>query len=175
MEHALQRAVDRLPEILEKNAPAMMRRIVAHMRSKLTADGVVGNVSHGMLFLKVGEEDLVREFLAATTAAFVKNEPTDFGALSLEPEGGKQTYPEFAGSDAAFDKLCADAANVRVSGFERYDKGKFLGALGEAFVHARMDSRATAELLPYAKVALNAELQALYTKLDELAGQRPAS
>lgn len=142
----------------------MMTRMVARMRAQLSA----GDLSHGMLFLRVAEGDLIREFLAATSAVFARGEPSDFAGLSLEPEGGRAANHEFATSDVAFDKLCTDAAMRGVLGVERYGKDKFIGAMMDAFTRSRMDARATAELLPHAKSALNAELQVLYMKLDEL-------
>jgi len=170
METALHKAIEQFPAILERNAPAMMRRMIARMKAQLENDDRAGGqVSHGLLFLRVGEDDLVREFLAATTSTFVKNEPSEFGGLSLEPEGGRPQLPEFQSSDVAFAKLCAEADRLRVFGTDGYGKEKFLDAMTDAFVRSRMDERATAELMPYAKSALNAELQALYSKLADLA------
>lgn len=169
MEHALQTAINRLPEILERNAPGMMRRIVARMKAQMEQDDRAGDLSHGLLFLKVGEEDLVREFLAATRAAFVRNEPSGFGGLSLEPEEGRRDFPEFRESDMAFAKLCENAARLHVLGADVYDKKRFIETMADAFGRARMDTRATAELTPYARVALDAELQGVYTKLNQLA------
>lgn len=168
MESTLQQAFDRLPQALEQNAPAMMKRMVAHMRTQLSASAHADVLSHGMLFLKVAEADLVREFVEATVATFTRLEPSEFGGLSLEPEGGRPNNDEFATSDAAFDKLCANAAALRVHGVDRYEKNKFMGAMMDAFARSRMDERATTQLLPFAKSALNAELRVLYTKLDEL-------
>jgi len=169
MEPVLKKAIEQFPAILERNAPAMMKRMIGRMKAQLEQIGHASNVSHGLLFLRVAEEDLVREFQAATMSTFVKNEPSQFGGLSLEPEGGRPQFPEFESSDAAFDTLCAQAARLRVFGVERYGKEAFLAAMGEAFVRSRMDARATAELMPYAKSALDAELQAMYTKLIEIA------
>ena len=133
------------------------------------------NLSHGSLFLRIGEEDLVNEFVKVMVVVFKGKPAPDSNLLSLEPEGGRPNWPEFASSDAAYDRLCDSADRLGVRGFGRFDKEAFMGVLLDAFDRARMDERATTELLPYAKVALNAELEALYAKLTEFASPRPGS
>jgi hypothetical protein len=166
MNDSLQQAFNRLPQVLEKNGPEMMRRMVARMKAKLASGERPGDVSHGLLFLKVGEADLVREFAAAIGSTFVRNELSDFAGLSLEPEGGRLDDSEFASSDAAFDRLEATLAGLRVHGVERYARSKFLDALRDAFIRSRMDERATRELAHCARLELNTELQSLYTNVE---------
>jgi len=169
-------AIQRLPELLEKNAPAMMRRIVAHMKSDMAQGDTAGKVSHGGLFLKVGEEDLVREFLAAIREAFAaKQDALDIGmALSLEAENGNSPAVDFATSNAAFASLCKSAAPLGLE-VERYRSDAFVAAMENTFQRSRMDARATEELMPFARSALNGELRALYIKLDQLATRGSAA
>lgn len=168
MTQAFREAIHRLPQIIEKNAPGIMRRIVARMKSDLAhVEAGNQNVSHGALFLKVAEEDLVRNFVVATHAAFLQ-EDSGLVGLSLEPEGGRADT-QYASSKAAFDKLCADAQRLGVTGLERFGKDIFERAMEDAFKRSRMDERATAELISFARSALDVELQAIYTKLDALA------
>jgi hypothetical protein len=168
MTQAFREAIQRLPQIIEKNAPGIMRRIVARMKADLAqAEAGNQNVSHGALFLKVAEEDLVRNFVTATHAAFLQEDSALVG-LSLEPEGGRADS-QYAASNAAFDKLCADAQRLGVRGVERFGKDSFERAMEDAFKRSRMDERATAELISFARAALDSELQAIYAKLDALA------
>ncbi|HEY8049013.1 MAG TPA: hypothetical protein VIE63_07545 [Ramlibacter sp.] len=174
MTQAFRVAISRLPQIIEKNAPGMMTRMIARMKADL-AHVEVGdqNVSHGALFLKVAEEDLVRNFVTSTHAAFLQEDSALVG-LSLEPEGGKAQDAVYTGSLAAYDKLCASAQRLGVSGLERFGKDPFERAMEDAFKRSRMDERATDELMGFARAALNAELLAIYTKLDDLASQPAA-
>ena len=170
MTQAFREAVARLPEIIDRNAAGMMSRMVARMKADLARVEAHGqNVSHGALFLKVAEADLVRNFAAATNAAFLQ-EDSDLVGLSLEPEGGAQHDALYAGSAAAYDKLCASAQRLGVSGLDRYHRQPFERAMETAFKRSRIDERATAELMAFARSALDAELQVIYTKLGELAG-----
>ena len=171
----LQKTVDRLPEILEKNAVTMMRRMIARMKAAMEQRAQEGNVSHGALFLKVGENDLVREFeralKEATSPAALGSADSAVSALSLSLEAadGAEAADEFETSTALFTRLCANAKAVGVKGTGRYHKEVFVGALKDAFEQSRMDRQAMQELRPYARAALNAELLGLYGKLDELA------
>ncbi len=168
MENALQTMIDRLPQVIEKNAQAMMKRMVARMRSRLESGEQPGDVSHGLLFLKVAEAELVQAFLESTRAKFAAGTMDDLGGLSLEPESGRQSDEEFTASDAAFRKLQATASGKGGRGLDRFGREKFVGAMMDAFQKSRMDARATQELLPSARSALDAELQVLYTQLDGL-------
>jgi hypothetical protein len=171
----LQKTVDRLPEILEKNAVTMMRRMITRMKTAMEQHAQAGNVSHGALFLKVGENDLVREFeraiKEATSTAALGSADSAVAGLSLEAADGPDAVDEFETSTALFDRLCANARAVGVKGTGLYHKEVFVGALKDAFEQSRMDRQAMQELRPYARAALNAELLVLYGKLDELANQ----
>lgn len=166
MTHPLQTTIDRLPELLERNAPAMMRRIVARMKAEAALSG---QSSHGGLFLKVAEEDLVREFTAGVRNAFAPGEAGAFdiaGSLSLDSNYG--AIDEFETSSDAFRALRDTATRLGVKGVGNYGKSPFVTAMKEAFKQSRMDAKATEELMPSAKSALNDELKALYTQLDRL-------
>jgi hypothetical protein len=164
MPHPLQTTIDRLPDVLEKNAPAMMRRMVARMRA------APGHSSHGGLFLKVGEEDLVREFAAAVRECFAPSEDKFLSqgiSMRLSTDSGYGIgIDEFETSTTAFHSLCQHAAKAGIDGMERYGKDAFLQAMKHAFERSRMDARATEELMPPAKTELNTELRALYRQLD---------
>lgn len=166
MEHPLQTTINRFPEILERNAPGMMRRMVSHMKAAVASSS--SGSSHGALFIRVGEEDLVREFPVAIREAFAAGDDPGL-SLSLEPESGAEAAPAgFAGSDAAYDALCKAAAGLGIRGLDKYRKDAFITAMKNAFGKARMDTRATEELMPHANAALDAELRALYAKLADL-------
>ena len=170
MTQVFREAIERLPEIIDRNAAGIMSRIVARVKADLArVEAGGGNVSHGALFLKVAEEDLVRNFAAATRAAFLQ-EDSDLVGLSLEPESGKVHDGLYAGSGAAYAKLCASAQRLGVDGVDRFGREPFERAMEAAFRSSRMDQRATSELMDFARSALDAELQVIYTKLGELAG-----
>lgn len=168
----LQKTIDRLPEILEKNAVTMMRRMIARMKTAMEQHAQAGNVSHGALFLKVGENDLVREFeralKEATSPAALGSADTALAGLSLAAEDGADAVDEFETSTALFNRLCTNARAIGVKGTGRYHKEVFVTALRDAFEQSRMDRQAMQELRPYARAALNTELLGLYGKLDEL-------
>lgn len=169
MTQAFREAIARLPQIIEKNAPGIMTRIVGRMKADLARVEAEGrNVSHAALFLKVAEEDLVRNFATAAHAAFMKEDSGLIG-LSLEPESGKAHDALYAGSRAAWDKLAASAQRLGVPGVDRFGRETFERAMEAAFRNSRMDERATRELMDFARSALDAELQVIYTKLVELA------
>jgi hypothetical protein len=173
MPHPLQATINRLPELLERNAPQMMRRIVAHIKGDLGSSQASSNASHALLLLKVAEEDLVASFVSAVQETFETKERGMFEpsvSLSLEPESGneEEETAAFVAADAAFTSLCRRAADVGVHGAERYKKSRFLTAMKDAFARARMDERATVALMPAARSALNAELRALYAQLETM-------
>lgn len=168
MTQAFRDAIERLPQIIERNAAGIMTRMVARMKSDAARHADSQSVAHGALFLKVAEADLVRNFVAATQSAFLQQDG-DLAGLSLEPEGGKADDSSYAGSTAAYEKLCATARRLGVRGLDRFRKDSFERAMEDAFQRSRMDGRATTELAAFARSALDAELQAIYTKLDQLA------
>ena len=146
--------------------------MIARMKADMAQHDLSGTVSHGVLFLKVGEEDLVEAFVAAIKETFGPKERGAFDPsvpMSLEAESGYGPESgEFETSSAAFAALCQRAAILGVHGTERYKKDVFLGAIRDAFRRSRLDARATNEVMPYAKSALNSELKALYTQLDAI-------
>jgi len=168
MEKAFRETIGRLPQIIERNAPGMMKRMLVRIKEQITQGENSDNTGHGQLFLKVGEDDLVNQFAAAAHSTFAKKEDSELAGLSLEPESGS-IDAEFAGSMAAFDKLRESAGKLGVGSLDRYNKDAFLKAMMDAFKQARMDERATDELVPFARAALDVELQAFYSKLDDLA------
>ena len=168
MEKAFRDTINRLPQIIERNAPGMMKRMLARIKEQVTQGQHSDSTGHGQLFLKVGEEDLVNQFVSAARSTFARKEDSELAGLSLEPESGS-IDAEFAASMAAFNKLREDAGKLGIGRLDRYNKDAFLKAMMEAFKQARMDERATDELVPFARAALDVELQAFYTKLDELA------
>jgi hypothetical protein len=175
MKHELQVTVDRLPEILEKNAPGMMRRMILAMRAAIERGAHLRAVSHGALFLKVGEADLVREFEGAmkdamssvrSRASHGSFEPSL--SLSLDSLDDEDAPDELEGSTQVYATLCHTAQEAGVAGLARYKGTVFWSAVMDAFVRSRMDARAISELMPYARAALNVELMGLYQKLDDL-------
>lgn len=158
---------ERLPQVIEKNAQPIMKRVIDRTRTQLESSGQAAGGSHGLLFLKVGEADMVDAFVAATRARFAA-EVDDLAGLSLEPEEGPRANDDFAAADKAFAKLRANTRAHGAGGLDRYGSEAFLAAMLDAFQHSRMDARATAELMPCARAALNTELQAFYVQLDAL-------
>jgi len=67
-----------------------------------------------------------------------------------------------------FPGLCNKATAWGVIGCDAYDKDVFIKILEQAFERSRMDHQASAELMPYARHALNSELSKLYGKLESV-------
>ncbi len=181
MKQALQKAVDRLPEVLVQYAPTMMRRVIASMREQLQG-GLAENASYCALLLKVGEADLVREFDAALREAIESGRapagepeaPVAVPSLMLELVDETQTVSasDFAASTALFSTLSARARSLGVEGLKKYNKDLFLTALMQAFAKARIEPKAMAELTPPARRALDGELLKIYGKVDAV-GREP--
>ena len=170
-----------MPAILVHNAPSMMRRMGVFMQAAIAERGHQANASHGALFLRVGEADLVREFGVAMEESmdYVRRKLEDFRgsppSLTLETVGeAPLAADDFKTSNALFKDLCSHAQALGVIGCDAYHKDIFLKALKQAFEKSRMDAQAMAELLPYARLALNAELCKVYAKLDSLRQEAPA-
>ena len=176
MNPTLQKAIDRMPTILVKNAPSMVQRMLVTMKAMVSERGHQANASHGMLFLKVGEADLVREFGVATAQAVdavrqkIERRRGSPPSLSLEMDSDGDAHPgdDFNTSDAIFSSLCNKATAWGVIGCDAYDKDVFIKILEQAFERSRMDHQASAELMPYARQALNSELCKLYGKLESV-------
>ena len=176
MNPTLQNAIDRMPAILVKNAPSMIQRMLVAMKATIAERGLQANATHGMLFLKVGEADLVREFGVATAQQVevvrqkIERRRGSPPSLALEMFGDADAHPgdDFATSDACFASLCNKAAAWGVIGCDAYDKDVFIKILEQSFEQSRMDRQASAELMPYARQALNTELGKLYGKLESV-------
>ena len=182
MKHALQKAVDRLPDVLVQYAPTMMRRVIASMREQMATGGQTENASYCALLLKVGEADLVREFDAALRQAMesIKSQAGEPEAavavpsllLELVDETQTVSANDFAASTALFSTLCARARSLEVEGLKKFNKELFLAALMLAFAKARIEPKAMAELTPPARRALDGELLKIYGKVDAV-GREP--
>lgn len=182
MKQALQKAVDRLPEVLVQYAPTMMRRVIASMREQMAKGGLAENASYCALLLKVGEADLVREFDAALREAMesIRSQvgepeaPVAVPSLLLELVDETQTVSvkDFAASTARFSALCARARSLEVGGLRKFNKELFLDALMQAFAKARIEPKAMADLTPPARRALDGELLKIYGKVDAV-GREP--
>lgn len=183
MKEALQRAIDRLPDVLVSYAPSMMRRIVIAMQEQITRGGQLGNPSYSNLLVKTAEPDLVREFNAAINEAMqsikarsAANGPIDTGPavlLELFDEESASSIADLATSTDRFAALRSKARKLGATGIDRYAKDVFLKALNAAFAKARIDPEEMTDLMPYARRALNAELLKVYGKLDDLVQEQP--
>ena len=172
MENKFKTTIDRLPELLKKNAAAMMQRMTAQIKAEMIRHDPAGNLAHAVLLLRVGEADLAVAFVDAVAETFAPRERGRFDfsmpmSLDLEEEQVAGTDP-FASSTAAFDILCDTAEELGIPGVQRYSKDVFLGAVKDAFVRSRMDATTTEHLLPFVKTALDAELARLYAQLAAL-------
>lgn len=173
MNSVLQQTIDRLPAILVNYAPSMIQRMLVSMKAMIVERGHQANASHAVLFLKVGEADLVRAFPEAMAQAVevvrqkIERRRGSPPSLALEMFGDVPAHPadDFKSSDEAFSSLCTKAAECGVIGCDAYDKDLFLDSMRQAFERSRMDGQAVAELMPYARRALDAELCKVYGKL----------
>lgn len=183
MEPTFKNTIDRLPEILLRNAPSMMKRMVATIQQTIAQDGQLANASYSALLLKVSEPDLVREFEVAMKklAIAIERETSQPAlstaglSLSLEPLEAVAAVSEadFLTSTAQFDVLSAHAKSLGVTGVNAYKKDLFVTALKNAFTQAHIDGHEVAKLMPYALRALNTELVNIYGKLNAV--QRDAA
>ena len=176
MEHKLKTTIDRLPELLKKNAGAMMQRMTARLKAELIRHDPAGNLAHAALLLRVGEDDLAVAFIDAVSETFAPQERGGFDfsipmSLELDDEQVAGTDP-FASSTAAFHILCDTAEELGIHSVQRYGKDVFLGAVKDAFVRSRMDATTTEHLMPFVKIALDAELARLYAQLAALGTAR---
>ncbi len=185
MKEVLQSAIDRLPELLVKYAPSMMRRMIAAMQEEITQRGQLANPSYSSLLLKMGEADLMREFETAIKDAMqsIKSKPARQGArddgpsllLELFDEESASLVDDFRGSSDQFAARCTKARNLGATGIENFGKDGFRKALKTAFDRSRIEPEAMTDLMPYARRALNGELLKVYGKLDALGADAPTS
>jgi len=176
MSEILKKTVALLPEILPKNAKSMMQRMVDAMQNAMAADPQLGASSYRSLLLKMSSDDLVREFDLAIRESMKTIQLAAGGpgisalGLSIEPLDGAEATSDtdFLSSTALFEKLCAKANGLGVSGLGAYSKDVFLASFNEAFAKSRIDSAEAKKMMPIARQALNGELAKLYEKLDSL-------
>lgn len=178
MNEVFKSTVARLPEILSKNAPSMMMRLLASMQSEIEQDRQLANAAYCTLTLKLSAPDLAREFNIAIkdtmTSITVGATSTGIntGGLSLSLDLLDDAIPEsnddFLDSTALFDTLCAHAKAIGVEDVNAFGKDVFLVPLKEAFAKSRIDNQEAAKLMPYARRALDVELTKIYVKLDSL-------
>ena len=69
MDNNLKTVFDPVPQVIEKNAPAMMARMVGRLKAQLEG-ATVADGSHALLFLKVGENDMVQAFEPLAPVSF---------------------------------------------------------------------------------------------------------
>lgn len=172
----LQKTVDNLPAILQKNAKSMMQRMVDAIQNAIAADPQLGASSYCALLLKMSSNDLVHEFDRAIGESMHSvQQAAGPGAsasrwLTIEPLDGLQASAEgdFQSSTVVFDKLTTKAGDLGIQGLGAYGKDMFLAALNEAFIKSRVDPAEADKIMPFARQSLNAELTKLYEKLDSL-------
>ncbi|MEP6792349.1 MAG: hypothetical protein ABI907_13330 [Ramlibacter sp.] len=177
MSEILKKTITQLPQILAKNAPSMMQRMVVAMQSAIAADTQPGASSYGALLLKMSSDDLVREFDLAIRASMdaLQQGPGGLAAfglgLSIEPldEAATVDDADFHSSAVLFDKLCAKADALGVDGLRTYGKDLFLAAFNDALAKSRIEPADAQKLVSFGRKALNDELLKLYEKLDALA------
>ena len=179
MSEIFKKTIDRLPELLSKNALTMMQRMVLVMQHAIAADRALGTSSYCALLLKLSGDDLAREFdisvkasMLAIKQAGVKS--TDFSlglSLSIEPLESVATVvseADFLSADAAFERLLIKANGLKIKGLSTYKKDVFLASVKEAFTKAKVDPAEIERMMPFARRALNGELLNLYEKLAAL-------
>ncbi len=175
MSEQLQKTVSKLPEILHKNAPAMMQRMIDAMLQAIAADPSLGPSSYCALLLKMSSADLGREYDRALGESLGSiGQPSAAGSssrwLSIEPleAGTALSDGDFSRSTALFDRLRSRAGDLGIKGLGAYGKDLFLAALNEAVARSRIDPAEAEKLMPFARQALDAELAKFYAKLDAL-------
>lgn len=172
MPDALKSANSFTPENLVRQAPVMIGRIIDHMQAALARDGNLPNVPYCALLVKLGANDLAREFtqslrlgLATLTEETLSPAPMFTLELTLTdaPDPAVETMRQ---SSALFEQLCANAKTLGIKGMDAVGKNIFLTALREALVKARIDEANVGHLMPYACQALDVELVALYHRVN---------
>lgn len=185
MKETLKKTVDRLPDIMAKNARTMMRRMVVAMNEEMARNIEEANASYSALLLKVSEADLVDAFEVALKDAMASlkgtpAKPAKFAdstlplSLELADDANSSAQDDFLACTVLFDTLRANAKKLGVGGISPFSKDIFLTALKDAFTKSRIDSAEIGKLMPYARRALNRELLAVYDKLNALTQARPA-
>ena len=178
MSEILKKTVERLPEILNKNAKSMMQRIVEATLDAIARDPQLGASAYCSLVLKASSNDLVAEFvlgLEKSTRAILEASGRPgtlaFGlGLSIEPlePAAAPSDADFMNSNSKFEILCAKVRGLGVEGLRPYSKEIFVAALDDAFTMSRIDPSEGGKIMPLARRALDRELVRLYEKLDSL-------
>ncbi len=172
MPNALKNVNFLTPENLVSEAPAMIARILDHMQTSLARDGNLPNVPYCALLVKLGAQDLAREFpesLKATLASQAAELPSLAPMFTLEltlddaPDPAAETMRQ---SSALFEQLCANAKTLGIKGLDAIGKTTYMTALREAMAKARIDDANVNHLMPYACSALDVELAALYGRVS---------
>lgn len=179
MSETMRRVLAQMPDAIAKAAPSMAGRIIAAMQAELARDAQLPHISYCTLLLKVGADDLAREFAEGMKEAAARKHrpkppnavPSAFGLL-LEPmDGADPSIGTMERSTALFGRVVAKSAALGVNGFEAYGREYFLGPFREALAKARVDDPSIARLMPYACRAFDAELVRLYEQLEALSSK----
>ena len=179
MNSPLKKAIDRLPDIMLKNAASMMQRMILTTQNNMTQDPALANAAYCALMLKMSAPDLIREFHAAMEQAMqsLKASAGKSGlfsgglslSLELETDASADTsVNDLQPASAAFDTLCACARAHQLEVSSAFGPDIFLTVLKDAFAKSRIDSTEAQKIMPYARSALNTELVNLYGKLGAL-------
>lgn len=172
MQDSLKSANSLTPENLVREAPVIIGRIIEHMQASLARDANLPNIPYCALLVKLGANDLTREFVEgfnAGCATLKQKPPSPTSMLTLELVLTDAPDPAVAilrESSAVFDQLSANAKALGVTGINAYGKDMFLVPLREALVKARIDEASAVHLMPYACRALEVELLALYRRVN---------
>lgn len=163
--------IDALPAILQKNAQSMMRRMIVAMQSEMTKDPAFVNATYYALLIKLGENDLVREFEDSFKDSMevitTGSGRTVSAGLSFElvDDSSACVDSDFSTSTIEFEQLCEYCKLLGISGIGMFEKDVFLKPLKSALLKARIRDAEAVHILPVARRALNAELVNLYQKL----------
>ena len=178
MSDLFKQTVERLPDILIKNASPMMQRIVAAMQKSIGEDQQLADASYCVLLLKMAADDLAAGFERAIRESMAALRSGDGGpnfsatgfSLAIEPlaDDGSTEKADFHLSTVAFDKLLAKGKALGVRGLRNYERDVLLTCMKQSFAKSRVSGEEAAKLLPYARRALNDELVRVYAKLGAL-------
>jgi len=178
MSDLFKQTVERLPDILVKNASPMMSRMVSAMQKSITDDQRLPDASYCVLLLKMAADDLaggferaIRESMAAlrSNGAGADFSATGFSlAIETVDDDSATEKVDFQASAVAYDRFVARGKSLGLRGLRNYGRDVLLTCLKEAFAKSRVSADEAAKLLPYARRALNDELVRLYAKLEAL-------
>lgn len=178
MSEVFKQTVQRLPDILVKNAGPMMQRIVLAMQKAIAEDQQLPDASYCVLLLKMAADDLaagfersIRESMDALRSSDAQPgfTATSF-SLAIEDTSHEAAAEraDFQAATAAFDRFAARGKSLGMRGLRSYDKDVLWTCLKQAFAKSRVSAEEASKVLPYARRALNDELVRLYAKLEAL-------